>query len=204
MNSALLATASMQKWHFDATPWVNGSCRLTVDSSLHCFGQVVFGCAMDVVKNSCCKVIFPLTVQNIWCTGAGVEVALQKCISCFTWTICTGSLGPPGLCNTPNIPCTRIFTKPWQMLLQPKLFSSFLINPVQPHCRNEPHVWVQFLKIHLKGRSGPYVIWRTSACWRRESSCPALQPCQLFLEQLSITQPGSHTGHRSLLVLMKR
>lgn len=193
---------------------MNGICRLTVGSSLHCFVQVVYGCAKDIVKDCCCKVIFSLTVQNAcprgkaqgcwcWCRGDLAKVHLMLHLTIFT-----RSLGPPGLWNTPNIPRTRIFTKPWQMVLQPKLFqqffSSFVIKHIQPQCRNEPHVWGHLLKSHPKGRSGPYVIWRTSASWRKESSCLALQPCQLFLEQLSITQPGSHTGHRPLLVLRKR
>lgn len=37
-----------------------------------------------------------------------------------------------------------------------------------------------------------------------ESSCLALQPCHLFLEQLSIIQPISHTGSRPFLVLRER
>lgn len=60
---------------------MNGTCGLTVGSSLHCFVQVVYGCAKAIVKNS--KVIFPLTVQNA-CprgkaqgTGAGVEVTAE-------------------------------------------------------------------------------------------------------------------------------
>lgn len=110
-----------------------------------------------------------------------VEVTLQKCISCFTWTIFTRFLDPPGFWNTPSIPCTRIFIKPWQVVLQPKLFPKdtcwVLLWSLQPQCRNEPHVWVQILKNHPKGRSGPCDMKNLSLLEERvKLPCPPALP----------------------------
>lgn len=104
-------------------------CGLTVAFSVHCFMQVCVAVQSDIAKCHCfCQLILPLTAQNDCPRGKG-EVHwfwgrsdFAECISCFTWTIFTRSLGPPEFWNPPSIPHTRRSAKPQQTVLHLKLF----------------------------------------------------------------------------------
>lgn len=118
-------------------------------------------------------------------TGAGGEVTLQKCISCSTWTIFARSRGPRGLWNSPSIPCTKISAKTQQTVLHPKLFCSnthrvALLTSSATVQENESHVWVQPPEDHPKGRSGPYVVRRISASWRKSQAALPSSPAIYF------------------------